>query len=214
MSSSSCGYGGSAECYNTAFILSYHTCYLDIISLRREHGKRVQVIFATASVRMLAPLSALVIWTIQRSTKMNKAILTTLIAASAMIGGCATYGSGYDDGGHGYYDRTSYSRYGSYDYNRPDPAYNGYYADRYYRDDRRYRERRLNDGDRVYRGENGQYYCRRSDGTTGLIVGAIAGGFLGNIIARGNSDTLGTILGAVAGGAAGRAIDRSDVRCR
>lgn len=145
---------------------------------------------------------------------MNKAILTTLIAATALTSGCATYGNGYDDGGHGYYDRTSYNRYGSYDYNRPDPSYNGYYADRYYRDDRRYRERRLYDNDRVYRGENGQYYCRRSDGTTGLIVGAVAGGVLGNIIAPGRSDTLGTILGAIAGGAAGRAIDRNDVRCR
>lgn len=145
---------------------------------------------------------------------MNKAILTTLIAATALTGGCATYGNGYDDGGYGYYDRSSYNRYGSYDYNRPDPTYNGYYADRYYRDDRRYRERRLNDNDRVYRGENGQYYCRRSDGTTGLIVGAVAGGVLGNIIAPGRSDTLGTILGAIAGGAAGRSIDRNDVRCR
>jgi hypothetical protein len=32
-----------------------------------------------------------------------------------------------------YYDRTSYERYGNYDYNQPDPQYNGYYADRYYR---------------------------------------------------------------------------------
>ncbi|MFN3452851.1 MAG: hypothetical protein ACK4ZE_11915, partial [Sphingorhabdus sp.] len=114
---------------------------------------------------------------------MNKLLLTSLIAATALTGACSTYGGGagvgYDDGGYGYYDRTSYQRYGSYDYNRPDPSYNGYYADRYYRDDRRYRERRLTDGDRVYRGQNGQYYCRRSDGTTGLIVGAVAGGVLG-----------------------------------
>jgi len=163
---------------------------------------------------MLTPQFAFAIWTIQRRSKMNKAILTALIAATALTGGCATYGNGSDDGGFGYYDRTSYSRYGSYDYNRPDPAYNGYYADRYYRDDRRYRERRLNDNDRVYRGENGQYYCRRSDGTTGLIVGAVAGGVLGNIIAPGSSDTLGTIFGIIAGGAAGRAIDRNDVSCR
>jgi hypothetical protein len=147
---------------------------------------------------------------------MNKALITTLIAATALTGGCASYGGGaaYDDGGFGYYDRASYQRYGNYDYNQPDPQYNGYYADRYYRQDRRYRERRLNDGDRIYRGQNGQCYCRRSDGTTGLIVGAVAGGVLGNIIAPGNSDTLGTILGAIAGGAAGRAIDRKDVRCR
>jgi len=152
-----------------------------------------------------------------KEADMNKTLITTLIAATALTGGCTTYGSGgvgYDDGGYGYYDRASYDRYGNYDYNRPDPSYNGYYADRYYRDDRRYRERRLSENDRIYRGENGQYYCRRSDGTTGLIVGAVAGGVLGNIIAPGRSDTLGTILGAIAGGAAGRAIDRNNVRCR
>lgn len=140
--------------------------------------------------------------------------LLSLSAAAMFAAGCTTNGTGYDDGGYGYYDRTSYNRYGSYDYNRPDPTYNGYYADRYYREDRRYRERRLSENDRVYRGQNGQYYCRRSDGTTGLIVGAVAGGVLGNVIAPGNSDTLGTILGAIAGGAAGRAIDRNDIRCR
>jgi hypothetical protein len=31
----------------------------------------------------------------------------------------------------------------AYDYDRPDPAYGGYYADRYYVDNNRYRERRL-----------------------------------------------------------------------
>lgn len=101
-----------------------------------------------------------------------------------------------------------------YDYNRPDPNYGGYYADRYYREDTRHRERRLSRNDRLYRGQDGRYYCRRSDGTTGLVVGAIAGGVLGNVIAPGGSETLGTILGAGAGALAGRAIDRNDVRCR
>lgn len=70
--------------------------------------------------------------------------------------------------------------------------------------------------DRVYAGQNGQYYCRRSDGTTGLIVGAAGGGLLGNIIDGGHSRAVGTILGAVAGGVAGRAIDRNNdqIRCR
>src|SRR3546814_6781219 len=88
-----------------------------------------------------------------------------------------------------------YDGYGRYDYNRPDPRYGGYYADRYYRDDPRYRERRLSRNDRVYRGRDGRYYCRRSDGTTGLIVGGLAGGVLGNVIAPGGSETLGTIIG-------------------
>jgi hypothetical protein len=109
-----------------------------------------------------------------------------------------------------------HSTWYQYDYNRPDPSYGGYYADRYYREDGiRYRERRLSRNERIYRGEDGRYYCRRSDGTTGLIVGAIAGGVLGNVIAPGGSEELGTVLGAIAGGLAGQAIDRSDdVRCR
>jgi len=141
---------------------------------------------------------------------MNKLMLIPL-AASAVVGGCATT---YDDSPYGYYDRGYYSRYGSYDWNRPDPTYNGYYADRYYRNDRRYREYRLGSDDRIYRGNDGRYYCRRSDGTTGLIVGGVAGGILGNIIAPGDSKTLGTVLGAVGGAAVGAAVDTNDVRCR
>lgn len=146
---------------------------------------------------------------------MNKLMLLPL-AAAAFVGGCATDGYGSDNG-YGYYDRGSYSRYGSYDWNNPDPREGGYYADRYYRNDTRYRERRLSSDDRVYRGRDGRYYCRRSDGTTGLIVGGIAGGILGNIIAPGDSKTLGTVLGAIGGAAAGAAIDsnnNNDVRCR
>lgn len=137
-----------------------------------------------------------------------RGLALALIAATALAG-CTDYGSSY---GSGYG-----SRYTSYDWDRPDPSYGGYYADRYYRDDRRYSERRLSRNDRVYRGQDGRYYCRRSDGTTGLIVGAAAGGVLGNIIAPGRSELLGTLLGAAAGAAAGAAIERGgndDVRCR
>jgi hypothetical protein len=104
--------------------------------------------------------------------------------------------------------------YRNYDYNRADPRYGGYYADRYYRDDRSYKARRLGANDRVYRGRDGRYYCRRDDGTTGLIIGGIAGGLLGNTIAPGGSKTLGTILGGGAGALLGRSIDRDGVTCR
>lgn len=129
-----------------------------------------------------------------------------IVAASTLLGGCATYGTG----------EPGYASYSQYDYNRPDPAYNGYDASRYYRNDRRYQERRLAANERVYRGQDGRYYCRRPDGTTGLIVGGIAGGVLGNIIAPGGSEFLGTLLGAAGGAVAGRAIDRNnpDARCR
>jgi hypothetical protein len=135
-----------------------------------------------------------------------RTILLGLLAATA-VSGCADTG----------YGTSNYDGYRSYDWNRPDPTYNGYYADRYYRDDRRYRERRVARDERVYRGQDGRYYCRRPDGTTGLIVGGVAGGILGNIIAPGGSETLGTVLGAAAGAAAGAAVERgsnNDVRCR
>jgi outer membrane lipoprotein SlyB len=90
----------------------------------------------------------------------------------------------------------------------------GYYADQYYRDGPTYSERVLTERDTIYVGRDGRYYCRRDDGTTGLIVGGIAGGVLGGVIAPGGSKTLGAILGAGAGALAGREIDRSNVRCR
>lgn len=129
-------------------------------------------------------------------------ILMAAAMAAAVLTGCTDNS-----------DRRPRAEWRQYDYNRPDPNYGGYYADRYYREDRRYRERRLSHNDRIYRGQDGRYYCRRSDGSTGLVVGAIAGGILGNIIAPGGSETLGTILGAGAGALAGREIDR-DARCR
>lgn len=130
----------------------------------------------------------------------------TLIMAVVTLGACTSAGGDYRPN----------SSWRQYDYNRPDPNYGGYYADRYYQENpRRYRERKLTRNERIYRGQDGRYYCRRSDGTTGLIVGAIAGGVLGNVIAPGGSEELGTILGAIAGGIAGRSIDKSDdVRCR
>jgi hypothetical protein len=91
----------------------------------------------------------------------------------------------------------------------------------YYRDSPRYQERVLTADERVYRGRDGRYYCKRSDGTTGLIVGAVAGGVLGNLIDGGHSRTAGTLLGAVVGAVAGSAIERNannqqnqQIRCR
>ncbi len=92
----------------------------------------------------------------------------------------------------------------------------GYEPSRYYRDDQRYQERVLASDERVYRGGDGRYYCKRSDGTTGLIIGAAGGGILGNVIDGGRSRTVGTLIGAALGGLAGRAVDRNqaEVRCR
>ena len=89
-----------------------------------------------------------------------------------------------------------------------------YDAARYYRDGD-YQERRLTASDEVYRGSDGRYYCKRSDGTTGLIIGAAGGGLLGNIIDGGHNRLAGTLIGGALGALAGKAIDQnSDIRCR
>lgn len=97
---------------------------------------------------------------------------------------------------------------------------------RYYRDDDRrgrrvyddrgryYEPRRVGRNDRVWRGNDGRYYCQRENGTTGLIIGAAGGALLGREIDGGHERALGTILGAAVGGLLGRHIDLSDARCR
>ena len=109
--------------------------------------------------------------------------------------------------------RRDYRSYRNYDWNRYEPGYNRYYADRYYRDGSYYADRRLGYNDRIYRGNDGRYYCRRDDGTTGLIIGAGIGALLGNQVNVGGSKTMSTILGGAAGAAIGHAIDKGNVRC-
>ncbi len=79
---------------------------------------------------------------------------------------------------------------------------------------RYYEPRRLSSNDRVWRGNDGRYYCKRSNGTTGLIIGAAGGALLGRTVDTRGDRTLGTVLGAVGGGLLGREIDRSSARCR
>ena len=93
---------------------------------------------------------------------------------------------------------------------------NGYDPSRDYRSGANYRERVLSPEERVYAGNDGRYYCKRSDGTTGLVIGGAAGGILGNVIDGGRSRIVGTLLGGAAGALAGKAIDQNQaqVRCR
>lgn len=74
--------------------------------------------------------------------------------------------------------------------------------------------RRLTRNDRAWRGNDGRYYCKRDNGTTGLIVGAGVGALAGHEIAGRGDRTLGAIIGGVAGGVLGREIDKGDVKCR
>ena len=72
-----------------------------------------------------------------------KTAMLAVLGAATMVAGCSTYGGG---GGPRY---AGYNGWGAYDYDRVDPAYGGYYADRYYRDAPTYRERRLSNRDRI-----------------------------------------------------------------
>jgi hypothetical protein len=111
-------------------------------------------------------------------------------------------GGGYGRGGRGG------GRYGWKDGDDWEPS-------RYYRDDPRAEERRLSAQDEVYRGSDGRYYCRRSDGTTGLVIGAGVGALIGRGIDTRGERTTGTVVGGVLGALVGREVERNqDMRCR
>ena len=68
--------------------------------------------------------------------------------------------------------------------------------------------------DRIWRGDDGRYYCKRDNGTTGLIIGGAVGALLGREIDGRGDRTLGTVLGAAGGALLGREIDRGGLKCR
>ena len=70
------------------------------------------------------------------------------------------------------------------------------------------------DNFRSWRGKDGRTYCRRKNGTTGLVIGAAVGGLAGNQIAGRGDKTVGTIIGAAGGALLGREIDKGKRRCR
>jgi len=68
---------------------------------------------------------------------------------------------------------------------------------------------------RTWRDSHGRLRCKRSNGTTGLIVGAAGGALVGRAIDTRGERATGTIVGAAAGALIGRSIDRGrKVRCR
>lgn len=81
-------------------------------------------------------------------------------------------------------------------------SYRNYYGQPAYRDSR------------VWRGDNGRHYCRKKDGTTGLLIGGAAGALLGREVDSRGDRTMGTLLGAVGGALLGREVDRGSSRCR
>ncbi len=107
------------------------------------------------------------------------------------------------DRGDRYYGRHDNGRHNGWSKHRRGYGGDGYYG----------RQSYAYGGDRYY--DRGRYYrgdrCRR-DGSTGTILGAIAGGLIGNGVAGRGDRTLGTVIGAGGGALVGRSIDR-DGRC-
>ena len=137
----------------------------------------------------------------------RKATLTVAAALAAL----GTMPAAAEAAPRGGYYGDSYSRYERGD---------RYRGDRY---DRRYANRNYAYGNRY--GSNARYYGndyrdgRRCSGTTGTIVGGVAGALAGRAVTRdgsryrrGNSGTTGAILGGALGALAGRAIDKSSCR--
>lgn len=123
--------------------------------------------------------------------------------SSSPVLGAMSFEHGKDRGRHRGWDKQR-GRYQGYSAYQPRAYYNSYPS--------RYSEPVYNNT-RVWRGNDGRVYCRKSDGTTGLIIGGAAGALLGRELAgRGGDRTLGAILGAAGGALLGKSID-SKTRC-
>jgi uncharacterized protein YcfJ len=85
--------------------------------------------------------------------------------------------------------------------------------DRDYDSRGRYYEPRRVSSNEVWRGRDGRYYCRRGNGTTGLVIGAAGGALLGRAVDTRGERATGTILGAAAGALLGREVQRN-MRCK
>ena len=133
-----------------------------------------------------------------RTAALGIALPAMMIAAAPVAAHTASHGAStfsQADSWNQYRDRDSrYNRY-----NR-----SGYYGEPVYADTR------------VWRGRDGRYYCKKKNGTTGMIIGGAAGALIGREIAGRGDRTLGTILGAAGGALLGREIQRSGSkrRCR
>ena len=69
-------------------------------------------------------------------------------------------------------------------------------------------------GIQYWRGNDGRYRCKKSNGTTGLLIGGAAGALVGRAIDTQGSRTTGTIVGAAAGALLGREVERNRARAR
>jgi hypothetical protein len=115
---------------------------------------------------------------------------SALAFAAAGMAVSAVPAEARDHGRHGYSHYQQHDRYGN------DTRY----------DSRHHRSEPVYRNTRTWRGDDGRYYCRKSDGTTGLIIGAAAGALLGREVDGGYNHTTGTIIGGVLGALLGKSV--------
>lgn len=66
-----------------------------------------------------------------------------------------------------------------------------------------------------WRGSDGRIYCKRANGTTGILVGGAAGVLAGRSLDRHGDRTPGAVLGGALGALLGRHVQREMLsRCR
>ena len=85
------------------------------------------------------------------------------------------------------------------------------------RDRDRYRDqdyRTADNGVRYWQGDDGRYYCKRSNGTIGLLAGAALGALLGRAVDTRGERVTGTVLGAAAGALIGNELAQGRTHCR
>ncbi|PZU50725.1 MAG: hypothetical protein DI568_02955 [Sphingomonas sp.] len=119
------------------------------------------------------------------------------------------YNQGYRDGRQVQARQSQQYRGNSYGWQQPN--YNSRYVNNSYPT---YRGAAVRGSQPYWWGQNGQVYCRRQDGTAGLLVGALAGGTLGNMIAKQGDKTLGSVIGGTLGAVLGNEIAKGNARCR
>lgn len=147
---------------------------------------------------------------------MKKAILASVLAAVTLAAAPALADPPPWAPAHGRraHEQSQYQeRYEDQERYQDQQRYQNHDAYRSYQPRRGY-DRPLGYNDRVWRGNDGRTYCHRSDGSTGLVIGAGLGALAGSAIASNRDQTLGIILGALGGGVAGRSIERRNIRCR
>lgn len=143
------------------------------------------------------------------------AVLVAICAASLSSAAIAhdrdDHRDGYRDrGGHGWNDDRAYRNDRRYYGYQNQGGNRGYYANQGYYDQGyggRYEQRPVAYG----YNQDQRYRCR--NGSTGTILGAIAGGLIGNSVAGRGDRTLGTVLGGGAGALVGNSIDKNNRRC-